>query len=125
MTQRRWRCPARVEAGSVTVHALWVATALMVLVALGLQVATLLAVRHRVASAADLAALAGSRASTEGHDGCAAARDVAHRNGARLERCRMDLDVATVTATATTNPWWGGSWTAQVQARAAPSWYER
>jgi secretion/DNA translocation related TadE-like protein len=98
---------------------------LVVVVALGLQVAALVAVRHRTASAADLAALAGSRASTVGDDGCAAARAVARHNRARLERCRMDLDVATVTATATARPWWGGTWTARVRARAAPSWYER
>jgi secretion/DNA translocation related TadE-like protein len=115
----------RQEAGSVTVHALWVAAVLVVVVALGLQVAALVAVRHRTASAADLAALAGSRASTVGDDGCAAARAVARHNRARLERCRMDLDVATVTATATARPWWGGTWTARVRARAAPSWYER
>ncbi len=113
------------EHGSVTVHALWVTAVLVGVVALGLQVTTLVALRHRVAAAADLAALAGSRAGSEGGDGCVAAREVAHRNGADLGRCRMDLAVATVTATASTRPWWGGTWTVRVRARAAPAWYER
>jgi secretion/DNA translocation related TadE-like protein len=104
---------------------MWVAAVLVGVVALGLQVTALVATRHRVASAADLAALAGSRAGSEGRDGCAAARALASRNGARLERCRMDLDVATVTAVATARPWWGGPWTVRVRARAAPAWYER
>lgn len=115
----------RGEAGSVTVHALWVAAVLVGLVALGLQVTALVATRHRVASAADLAALAGSRAATEGRDGCEAAADLARRNGVRLERCRMDLDVATVVAAGSARPWWGGRWTTRVEARAAPAWYER
>lgn len=76
-------------------------------------------------AAADLAALAGSRASTEGRSGCAAARAVAERNGVRLAGCRMDLDVATVQATASVEPWWGGTWSTTVEARAAPAWYER
>jgi secretion/DNA translocation related TadE-like protein len=114
-----------VERGSVTVHALWVGAALVTVVALGLQVTALVALRHRVSAAADLAALAGSRAATEGADPCTAARQVARRNDATLERCRADLDVVTVTATAATRPWWGGTWRARVQARAAPAWYER
>jgi secretion/DNA translocation related TadE-like protein len=115
----------RAERGSVTVHALWVGAALAIVVALGLQVTALVVLRHRVSAAADLAALAGSRAATEGADPCAAARQVARRNDATLERCRADLDVVTVTATAVTRPWWGGTWRARVQARAAPAWYER
>lgn len=113
------------EDGAVTVHALWVVAVLVGVVALGLQVMALVALRHQVASAADLAALAGSRASTEGADGCAAAHRLAHRNDVRLERCRMDLDVATVTAVGSARPWWGGTWTTRIEARAAPSWYER
>ncbi|MCX6408497.1 MAG: flp pilus-assembly TadE/G-like family protein [Propionibacteriales bacterium] len=113
------------DRGSVTVHALWVGAVLVTVVALGLQVTGLVALRHRVSGAADLAALAGSRAATEGADPCEAAREVARRNRATLERCRADLDVVTVTATAATRPWWGGTWRARVQARAAPAWYER
>ena len=114
----------RPESGSVTVHALWVATVLCVVAVVMAQVASVVRLKHQVASAADLAALAGSRASLDGHDGCAAARTVARRNGARLVRCRMDLDVATVTARQRTPSWWGHRWAFEVDARAAPDFYE-
>lgn len=117
--------PAGAETGSVTVHALWVSVVLCVALVIGMQVVALVQVRHRVAAAADLAALAGSRAGTEGRAGCEAARDVAERNGVRLSACRMDLDVATVEATASVEPWWGGRWSTTIEARAAPAWYER
>ena len=126
MSRGHGSCVARCdETGSVTVHALWVSAALAVVVLVGLQIAALVQVRHAVASAADLAALAGTRAANEGRDGCAAARAMAQRNDARLSACRMDYDVATVTATGSARPWWGGTWSTAVEARAAPSWYER
>ena len=112
------------ERGSVTIHALWVATLLCVVAVVTAQVATVVRAKHQVASAADLAALAGSRASLAGEDGCEAARAVARRNGARLVRCRMDLDVATVTARGGTQSWWGHQWAFEVDARAAPAFYE-
>jgi secretion/DNA translocation related TadE-like protein len=111
------------ERGSVTVHALWVATVLCVVAVVMAQVATIVRVKHQVASAADLAALAGSRASLAGHDGCDAARAVARRNDAQLVRCRMDLDVTTVTARRRTSAWWGHRWAFEVDARAAPDFY--
>ena len=114
----------RSERGSVTVHALWVATLLCIIAIVMAQVATVIRVKHQVASAADLAALAGSRASLAGDDGCEAARAVARHNDARLVRCRMDLDVATVTARRQTPRWWGHRWAFEVDARAAPDFYE-
>ncbi|MGD7788840.1 Rv3654c family TadE-like protein [Propionibacteriaceae bacterium Y1700] len=42
---------------------------------------------HRATTAADQAALSGALAASEGHDGCAAARAGAERNGARLVDC--------------------------------------
>jgi secretion/DNA translocation related TadE-like protein len=113
----------RRERGSVTVHALWVAVLLVVVAVLMAQVGTVVRLKHQVASAADLAALAGSRASLAGRDGCAAARGVARRNGVELKQCRMDLDVATVTARARTPRWWGHRWAFEVDARAAPDFY--
>lgn len=113
----------RPEAGAVTVHAAVVATLLVVAALVVVQVAGLVRMRHRVASAADLAALAGSQASVEGHDGCDAARSIARRNGARLSACRMDFDVATVTARAERPPWWGVGWSTEQKARAAPDSY--
>ena len=112
------------ERGSVTIHAVWVATVLCVVAIVMAQVATVVRIKHQVASAADLAALAGSRASLAGKDGCVAARAVARHNEARLVRCRMDLDVATVTARRHTSRWWGDRWAFEVEARAAPDFYE-
>jgi secretion/DNA translocation related TadE-like protein len=108
------------ERGSITAHAVWVGAALCAVAVIMAQVAVAVRLHHQAASAADLAALAGSRAASAGRDGCAAAKDVARRNGAQLVRCRMDLDVATVTARRTTEQWWGRAWTFEVDARAAP-----
>ena len=52
--------------------------------------------QRRVASAADLAALAGAGALQDGADPCAAARSSADRNGARLGWCSVDGEVVTV-----------------------------
>lgn len=113
----------RAERGSVTIHAAAVAVLLVVAAVVLLQAGSLVRMRHQVAAAADLAALAGSRASTRGEDGCRAARLVARRNGAELAACRMDYDVATVTARAASPPWWGARWVTTQDARAAPDFY--
>lgn len=113
----------RDEGGSVTVHAVTVAVVLLVLTLVIVQAAGLVRLRHRVASAADLAALAASQASVAGSDGCAAARTIARRNGARIVDCRMDYDVATVTAGARSVPWWSRTWSTEQRARAAPESY--
>lgn len=52
--------------------------------------------QRRVQAAADLAALAAAVAVQQGHDGCAAARRLAARNGARLHACRLDGPVSRV-----------------------------
>jgi secretion/DNA translocation related TadE-like protein len=111
------------QRGAVTVHAVAVAVLLVVVALVLVQAAGLVRMRHRVAAAADLAALAASRASVAGDDGCRAAHRVARRNGARLVACRMDYDVATVTAAASSPPWWGGRWGGEQRARAAPESY--
>lgn len=111
------------ERGAVTVHAVWIAFALILATLVAAQVTQLVRLSHQVASAADLAALAGSQASAQGGDGCAVARSVARRNGARLIVCRMDLDVATVTARAASATWWEDRWVSQQKARAAPASY--
>jgi secretion/DNA translocation related TadE-like protein len=111
------------DRGSATVHAVWVGAALCVVSVIITQVAVAVRFHHQAAAAADLAALAGSRAASAGEDGCARARDVARRNEARLVSCRMDLDVATVTARRDTDRWWGRVWTFEVDARAAPDSY--
>lgn len=111
------------ERGAVTVHAMWAAAALVLFALVATEMAGLVAVRHRAASAADLSALAASRASTVGLDGCSAAEQTARLNHATLIACRMDDDVATVTARTTSQRWWGHRWAAEVPARAAPESY--
>lgn len=113
----------RPERGSISVHAAWVAIVLVLAALVIVQATQLIRTRHATAAAADLAALAGSRASVSGEDGCAAARSVARRNGARLIACRMDFDVATVTARISSQSWWGRRWSAEQRARAAPTSY--
>lgn len=111
------------ERGAATVQAAAVGVLLVVVALVVVQATGLVRMRHQVAAAADLAALAGSRASVAGENGCDAAPAVARRNGVELIRCRMDFDVATVTARATSPPWWGGRWATEQRARAAPESY--
>ena len=98
---------------------------LVLLVAAALvQVGLVIAAKHRVQAAADLAALAGSAASLRGDDGCASARAVAGRNGANLVSCRVDLAVVTVRAEGATNAVaWGARFRTHAVARAAPDFY--
>lgn len=111
------------ERGAATAYAAVAGVLLVVVTLVLLQATALVRMRHRVAAAADLAALAASRTSVAGGDACRAARTVARRNGAELTRCRMDFDVATVTARASSPSWWGGRWAAEQRARAAPESY--
>lgn len=115
--------PGRTERGAVTAHALWAAAMLVLVALVATEMAGLVAVRHRAASAADLSALAASRASTAGLDGCDAAETTARLNHATLVACRMDSDVATVTARTASQRWWGHRWAAEIAARAAPTSY--
>lgn len=111
------------QQGSASAYAV-IAASMLLLVALVItEVAGLVAVRHRAAAAADLSALAASRASVLGRDGCAAAQQTAQRNTATIVSCRMDHDVATVTAEVGSRRWWGHRWAAQVDARAVPDFY--
>ncbi|MET0930471.1 MAG: Rv3654c family TadE-like protein [Aeromicrobium sp.] len=111
------------ERGAVAVHAVAVAVMLLVVTLVMVQAAGLVRLRHRVAAAADLSALAASQASVAGDDGCEAARAIARRNGAEIVRCRMDYDVATVTARSRSEPWWSAVWDTEQRARAAPDTY--
>jgi len=113
----------RRERGVATVQAIAV-VALLAIVAFGaLQVALVIGLRQRAAAAADLAALAASRASVEGDDPCAVAEEVARENGGRLRDCDMSADVATVRVRAQGPRWSLGRWATEQRARAAPSWY--
>lgn len=111
------------DTGAVSVHAMSIGVVLLLVALLLLEVGAAVAARHRAAAAADLAALAASQAADRGGDGCDTGRDVARRNGAELVECRMDAAVATVTARAVTERWWGRRWAAEERARAAPVTY--
>lgn len=111
------------EAGAATVYAASVAVLLTTVALVVTQVAGLVRLKHSVAAAADLSALAASRASVDGDDPCAAARVIARRNGAIVLTCRMDFDVATITTRGTSHTWWGHRWAFERKARAAPDFY--
>lgn len=112
-----------VERGSSSAYAVIAASMLLIVSLMVTEIAGLVAVRHRASAAADLSALAASRASVSGHDGCSAAREIARLNRAAIVSCRMDYDVATVQARATSRRWWGHRWSAEMAARAAPEFY--
>ena len=88
------------------------------------QVGLVIAAKHRVQAAADLAALAGSAASLRGEDGCAVADVVARRNGAEVSSCRADLAVVTLgTESSTASVVMGARFRTHAVARAAPDFY--
>lgn len=76
--------------------------------------------RRRVASAVDLAALAGASAVQAGRDGCAAARALARRNGARMTSCSVHGQDVTVRGARSTPPVLGHRFTVRAEARAGP-----
>jgi secretion/DNA translocation related TadE-like protein len=76
--------------------------------------------QRRVASAADLAALAGAGALQDGADPCAAARSTAARNGARLGSCAVDGEVVTVRVLREAGPVLGRTLEVSSRARAGP-----
>ena len=111
------------ETGAATAYAASIAVLLTTAALVVTQVAGLVRLKHSVAAAADLSALAASRASVNGEEACDAATAIARRNGARVLTCRMDFDVATVTARGTSRTWWGHRWAFEQKARAAPNFY--
>jgi secretion/DNA translocation related TadE-like protein len=113
----------RPEAGVATVSAVMVVGLMMTLAVALVQVGLVIALKHRVQAAADLAAVAGSAATLRGDDGCAAAVATARRNDVTIERCRADLAVVTVRATRATELVVGTRYRARADARAAPDFY--
>lgn len=111
------------ERGSVTIYAMAAGALLALLALVIVQATTLIRLQHEVSKAADLAALAASQASVAGRDGCEAAGDLARRNHATVVHCRMDFDVATVTARGESKAVWGQRFAFEREARAAPSDY--
>ena len=117
---RRGRRPDR---GSATVYAIVLATAIATMAVIAAQCVALARIQHKAASAADLAALAASRAAQQGHDGCAEADAIARRNAAEVRECEMSDSVATVTVQIESPPMWGRTWEVAQRARAAPGDY--
>ena len=113
----------RPEGGAVSTAAVGVAILLVVVAGGAVELGGALRAKHAAASAADLAALAASRAVESGRDACEAAEDVARRNGARVVTCRLDAAVATITTEVRAPRWWGRGWTSQQTSRAAPVSY--
>ena len=108
------------ERGSASVLAIVLVGALSVAAVLVAAVGAVVADQRRVASAADLAALAGAAAVPSGRDGCASAGAVARRNAARLASCAVAGSVVTVRTARETRPLLGRRLTVRSAARAGP-----
>ena len=109
-----------VQRGSATVLAVSFIGLLALVTVLVTAVAGAVADRRRVASAADLAALAGAGAVQAGRDACAAAESVAWRNDAVLVRCTVAGQDVSVRAERRTRPVLGVELTVRSAARAGP-----
>jgi len=96
--------------------------AVLLLVGGALAVVDAMVVAHRTAqSAADLAALAGARALTEGADPCPAAAGLAADNGARLLSCSVTAREVSVEVTVPGPRWLGQPHDLTARARAGPT----
>ena len=110
------------ERGSTTVLMPAVIAVLMVLVVLGIHLGGAVLTRHRVAAAADLAALAAAGWAVAGtEEACGRARWVVERMGATLTACRIAGWQSYVEATARPPGWAALSGTANAHARAGPA----
>ncbi|MFF4864995.1 Rv3654c family TadE-like protein [Streptomyces sp. NPDC002405] len=105
------------DRGSATVWSVGAIALLCVVFGIGLALGQAVVDRHRVAGAADLAALAAAGHWAEGGAAaCARADEVARAQAARLVRCAIVGDTSDVTAAADR-----GLFTAEVRARAGPA----
>jgi secretion/DNA translocation related TadE-like protein len=113
----------RAERGSATVWVLALAGVLAAVAVAVVLVAVAVVARHRAGAAADLAALAAAGHAVTGDPAaCAAAGEVARRNGAVLDSCALaDGAVASVTVTVPVRLGRLGLFTATGRARAGPA----
>lgn len=111
------------ERGAMTIYAVIAGFALSLGTLVGVQATALIRLRHEVAAAADLAAIAASTAAVEGGDGCSAAERVARTNGVEVVNCAMTDAVATITTRGESDEYWGHRFAFEVDARAAPTSY--
>jgi secretion/DNA translocation related TadE-like protein len=117
---RRSVADAGAERGSAAVLAVSLAALLAMVAVLVTAVAGAVTDRRRVASAADLAALAGASAVQAGRAGCPAAAAVARRNGSVLVRCTVEGQDVSVRAERRTRQVLGFRMTVGCSARAGP-----
>ena len=128
---RRHPTPDR---GSATLWTVAVALVVMMSTATVMLIAIAISARHRVATAADLSALAAASvlASAQVADSnmttsateqaCRAARDIAEANGARLSQCQIDGPIVDVVTTVTMPAIaYLGAQSVSAHARAGPS----
>lgn len=115
--RRRARCR---EAGVATVLALPLLGALTLAAVLLAVVSGAVVAQRRVASAADLAALAGAAALARGGDGCEHASAVSRRNGAELVSCRASTTEVWLTVRTELPLRFGRSLTVSARSRAGP-----
>lgn len=80
----------RDEAGAGVVLVIGLVAVLLLVATLGASAAVVVIVHRRAQAAADLSALGAAAAAQVGKDGCAAAADLAQRNGARLRSCTVN-----------------------------------
>lgn len=115
---RRVERPRVGERGSATVLVAIGLAAVFAILVIGLQVAGAVIARHRVETAADLAALAGATRVLAG-DACERAGVIAAANGARVDECTLDgLDVRIIVSAPVSLGVLGGEVAAR--ARAGP-----
>ncbi|HET8605302.1 MAG TPA: Rv3654c family TadE-like protein [Marmoricola sp.] len=122
MTRRgvRRRTAAGTEAGVATVLGVAMIALLAVLALAGAAVVGLVDAHRQAQAAADLAALAGGGAVGLGQDPCAAAAEVARRNGARLTQCWPQGATVGVVVTVPGPPVLGRRLVLPARARAGP-----
>lgn len=89
------RRPGRDEDGVAVVATIALVGLLVVVAVVGAEVGGLVIAHRRVASSADLAALAAASAQEQGRDPCSAATAIAGANTGRLVGCRV-LDDSSV-----------------------------
>ena len=114
------RVPRRKERGSAAVLGSVFIGVLAVVALLVGAVGGVVVDQRRVASAADLAALAGAAALQSGGHACGTARSVARRNGASVTRCRVRGAVITIVASRTPRSVLGRTVRMSAEARAGP-----
>lgn len=109
------------DRGAASIYAVIAMAALLLVTGVVGAAMELARAQHQAAAAADLAALAGAGAASDGADACAAARRVAQANAARLTSCEVSQSVVEVRVEVRSPELWGKTWTIPGRARAGPA----